>query len=729
MMRSRALPVILHVGARVTRLEGNHVDQRARTRPSLAAPLVPALLSALLLVLTSGALRTAATVEPAFLVDVSWQRPGSDFVHRPPAELRTGDTVRIGWTSPGTSHWSVRRCAVGIQDQGAGRRTMTAHAKGICDAGSWTFVLPPSPPGPYEITRELYGYDGAPSQETLRVLRPGPIALTVEDGGAHRPFSTDFPVASWAPIDTFGDEAPRVGEPLRITPAAGDHCSADLRSDRRQLSLFPRPCGPFTLTLPRETGEWVTSQPWSGLATFGASVGPWGYMDDEPARYGYTYTGDLRMERAPAGVEPVFASSAPAVMLDPARNPQFVYEGEPMALDATVRNITTGTCEFQLLDADLRTISVYVPISDGRCVTSEHVAPARDTTQVTVLVTGTTDADRTTELHARVAWWVTVVDRLPAPDLAPPLQVEAGTDVRLSTRVGTGAPTAFSVTAATTGSTQPVTIAGGGLDPSRRSGTGQGTWRTGRAGDYVLSSTFRDVRANRRTTTRRVKVVDTQPPVVAIPAARPAVGMRIEGASTPTRVTWSATDAGSGIARTELQERIDGGVWVTVKLASPTATSVVRWLAAGRKYEYRARAVDGLGQVSAWRSGGLITPVVWQDTSSLVTYTGPWSTRWTAGASGGTVHAASSTSARASITFTGRRVAVVAPMGPGYKKSQIYLDGRLAGTIDPNRPTTSARVVVFEAGLTGTGTHRLELRVLPGVDGRTFALDAIVAHR
>ncbi|HET7703848.1 MAG TPA: fibronectin type III domain-containing protein [Candidatus Limnocylindrales bacterium] len=67
-------------------------------------------------------------------------------------------------------------------------------------------------------------------------------------------------------------------------------------------------------------------------------------------------------------------------------------------------------------------------------------------------------------------------------------------------------------------------------------------------------------------------------------------------------VTWTLTDAGSGIKSQVLQRRIDNGAWETIALPSSTTRSVTQRLPRGHKYTFRVRGVDRSGNVGPFAS-------------------------------------------------------------------------------------------------------------------------------
>ena len=68
--------------------------------------------------------------------------------------------------------------------------------------------------------------------------------------------------------------------------------------------------------------------------------------------------------------------------------------------------------------------------------------------------------------------------------------------------------------------------------------------------------------------------------------------------SAPLRITWSATDAGSGVASYQVQVRIGTGSWRSVYTGA--ATSIVKLYPFKQALVWRVRAKDVSGNTSAW---------------------------------------------------------------------------------------------------------------------------------
>ena len=71
------------------------------------------------------------------------------------------------------------------------------------------------------------------------------------------------------------------------------------------------------------------------------------------------------------------------------------------------------------------------------------------------------------------------------------------------------------------------------------------------------------------------------------------------------RLSWTGTDAVTGVARYEMQQRTDGGAWTSIS-TSITSPTFDRALATGHTYAFQVRGVDHAGNAGAW----VATPIV-----------------------------------------------------------------------------------------------------------------------
>ena len=63
----------------------------------------------------------------------------------------------------------------------------------------------------------------------------------------------------------------------------------------------------------------------------------------------------------------------------------------------------------------------------------------------------------------------------------------------------------------------------------------------------------------------------------------------------------------------------------------------------------------------------------------------------------------------ATLTFTGRGVALVAPRGPGHGKLTITIDGQPVATVDLSSTSTQPRRIVFASGPLASGQHVIRI--------------------
>jgi subtilisin family serine protease len=202
--------------------------------------------------------------------------------------------------------------------------------------------------------------------------------------------------------------------------------------------------------------------------------------------------------------------------------------------------------------------------------------------------------------------------------------------------------------------------------------------------------------------------VDRVPPDVT--SATPRVTLRSGAAfdgSAKARIAWSASDAVSGIARTQLERRT-GGSWKHLARAAASGSAGVS-LGSGSSARFRVVARDRVGNHAT--SPIIRTRLVVRDSDgSRVTWSGAWRTRRDASASGRSVRTARGAGARATLRFTGRAVAVVAPRGPGRGRIDVTIDGVAVGSVDLTASRSEQRRIVFASGALPRGEHTITVR-------------------
>ncbi|HET7168496.1 MAG TPA: S8 family serine peptidase [Candidatus Limnocylindrales bacterium] len=198
------------------------------------------------------------------------------------------------------------------------------------------------------------------------------------------------------------------------------------------------------------------------------------------------------------------------------------------------------------------------------------------------------------------------------------------------------------------------------------------------------------------------------------------------------QAAWpAATDPSDAIVSYQAQLSTNGGAWGrTVTLAGTARAVRYSGLRFSTPYDVRVRAQDKDGDWSLWaKPGSGFSTAIVGDRSTRLTYRGTWRKVLSSSATNGTLTASTSRGAFVRHVFTGKGVALVAPLGPGRGRAGVYVDGVYRATIDLKATKSYARRVVYAIDFGATGTHSIELRVL-GTSGRpTVALDAVVILR
>jgi hypothetical protein len=144
-----------------------------------------------------------------------------------------------------------------------------------------------------------------------------------------------------------------------------------------------------------------------------------------------------------------------------------------------------------------------------------------------------------------------------------------------------------------------------------------------------------------------------------------------------------------------------------------TTSALVPIASAGGPYhQLRVSAQNQLGVGAESPAGDVFQLNVHDDTDA--SYDTAWTQPADSAAYGGHVHNTTSSGATATITFTGRSLALVAPIGPGRGAIEVCLDdpsatvGPCTSSLSLASATAVAREVVYVSGFS-TGTHKIEV--------------------
>jgi Calcineurin-like phosphoesterase len=152
---------------------------------------------------------------------------------------------------------------------------------------------------------------------------------------------------------------------------------------------------------------------------------------------------------------------------------------------------------------------------------------------------------------------------------------------------------------------------------------------------------------------------------VPVPSA-PAISFRlsaIDAHGVPLRATWGHGGA-SGIASYQVQLRIDGGSWTSLKPARKLSTRVGFRVPPPHEAQVRVRATNGAGVTGPWVAGPAFRVRRYAETSSAATLGGTWATVSSPGFLGGHAYRATERGATVDVTFSGHMAAIIGRKGP-----------------------------------------------------------------
>ncbi len=279
----------------------------------------------------------------------------------------------------------------------------------------------------------------------------------------------------------------------------------------------------------------------------------------------------------------------------------------------------------------------------------------------------------------------------------------------------------LTIVSATQGHKGVVAITGGG--------TGMTYDPTGlNSGTDTFQYTIKD-NTDRMNTAVVVVVItpDTIKPVIVAPTVGIVSGGTLGTTTGRVRISWGATDVGTGLKSIQLQEKIGTGPYKTVALATPKAKSIVRTFTFGKQYKYRVRATDIVGNVSAYTVSGPFVIGRTQESSTAIVYSGPWGIAASASYSMAKARWSQTAGASATYAFNGEGIAWVSSKSTTRGQAQVFIDGVLAATVDLHATKTTHRRVVFSTKWDTFGAHSIQVVVLgtpvhPRVDVDTFVV-------
>jgi hypothetical protein len=114
--------------------------------------------------------------------------------------------------------------------------------------------------------------------------------------------------------------------------------------------------------------------------------------------------------------------------------------------------------------------------------------------------------------------------------------------------------------------------------------------------------------------------------------------------------------------------------------------------------------------------------------SRAIHYRGGWGNAPHAGYLGGNVAWSTTPGATAKLTFTGRSVQWIGPLGPTRGRALVIVDGRPVARVNLWNGTFVPRAVLFKRTFKGGGRHTITIRVLSSPGHPYVAIDGFIVR-
>lgn len=219
------------------------------------------------------------------------------------------------------------------------------------------------------------------------------------------------------------------------------------------------------------------------------------------------------------------------------------------------------------------------------------------------------------------------------------------------------------------------------------------------------------------TSAPRTVVADTTAPAFT---TRPSVALRAGTAgatSVPVTLGWKATDA-----RALKDVRLTGP---TAAVYGPTTTAASLTAKPGAATTWALTASDQAGNTAS--ASVAATPVILQESQAV--RTGSWTTKSASGYLGGKSYSSSTKNASLTWSFSGRSAAWVVSRAATSGQASIYVDGKLAKTVDLRSTTTKFRDVIWSQTWSTSARHTVKI-VVTGTSKRpTITTDGLIYLR
>jgi hypothetical protein len=189
-------------------------------------------------------------------------------------------------------------------------------------------------------------------------------------------------------------------------------------------------------------------------------------------------------------------------------------------------------------------------------------------------------------------------------------------------------------------------------------------------------------------------------------------------------LSWGGTDRGSGIAKFEIWESVNGHTYTKIKTTSGHTMSLT--LKIGTSYRFRVRAIDKKNNASSYAYGPTFKPYLYQE--NMASYSAPWTAATGRYNSGGHVRFTTAAGESATFTSTGRTFAWVSTRGSIWSTADVYVDSVLKAHVNLAASATTWRYAAYSITFASSGTHSIQV-IYTGLVSKRLDVDAFVVLR
>jgi len=237
-------------------------------------------------------------------------------------------------------------------------------------------------------------------------------------------------------------------------------------------------------------------------------------------------------------------------------------------------------------------------------------------------------------------------------------------------------------------------------------------------GTHILTITAVDEAGNRQLANQQLSVVVDKVDPTFLPGA--SLDMRrghVTSEAIPMRYTWKARDVGTGLSHF----RVGYGSTCCFE-TGPKTTSANFEIPAYSDRTFRVIAFDGVGRTDHVSRKAWIHPLAHKQ----LAYRGGWKSQQVAGSFGLKEHTSNDRGDRAVFNVRGRAFAWVATLGPKRGVADVYVDGRLADSVNLKADSLRPSQIVFVKQVSVSRKHRVVIVNRSPRDRATISVEAIL---